>query len=361
MASKDKFHPIKRKDGLYMAYYWINLLDGSKKRKAVYDRDKKALREKWRNVVADNIKNAAVDSQSLTVASYLMDWVENTVGIKETTRKGYGSVITNHIIPRIGKIRLSSLTTARIQGMIREIVKDGNSVRTTQFVKIILSQVLEIAEDENLVRPNLMRHVKLESYTPEERKVWNLNEGRKFREIIEGEKYQFFYEMYITYGLRRGEAIALKWKDIDFKEKVIHIKREAIVDKGGPIISTLKTEDSERDLPLIPCIAKLLNNMRSINQKPDDYILSNEGKLISPDSVSRRFRVIVRNAGLPDVVLHSLRHFVATTLKNAGVEPTDAQKILGHSTPATTMKFYQHSHMEDKRRAYDKFMDFTDF
>lgn len=361
MASKDKFHPIKRKDGLYMAHYWINLLDGSKKRKAVYDRDKKVLREKWNSAVADNIKNAAVDSQNLTVASYLMDWVENASGIKETTRRGYRSVIINHIVPRIGKTRLSSLTSARVQKMMKDITKDGHSVRTTQFAKVILTKSLRIAEGQNMVRPNIMRYVVLEKHTPKARDVWSVDEANQFREAIKGEKYQFFYELYITYGLRRGEAIALKWSDIDLENELIHIEREAITKKGGPVISSLKTESSERDLPLVPHIVELLHNMESIQAKPNDYILSDNGELISPDSVSRRFRVITKNAGLPDVVLHSLRHFVATMLKNAGVSPSDAQKILGHSTPLTTMKYYQHSHIEDKRKAFIKFMEFTGF
>lgn len=357
-----KFHATKRKDnGRYIATYYINLQDGTKKRKQISDTDKRRLKERWLNVVADNAKGVAIDTKNITVASYLNSWIESVCGIKETTRKGYRSIISSHIIPRIGNIRLSNLTSSHVQKLVRDIIRDGNSVRTTQLVKVVLSRSLRVAEGQNLVRPNIMKYIELEKYIPKTRNIWSVEEMQVFRNAIKGESYRFFYEMYITYGLRRGEAIALKWKDVDFKNKIIHIEREAIVEKGGSVLSSLKTECSERDLPLVPPIVDLLDEMKPTKKSDDDFILSKNGNLINPDSVSRRFKVISKNMGLPIVVLHSLRHFVATTLKNADVAPSDAQKILGHATPITTLKYYQHSNIDDKRRALEKAMKYANF
>lgn len=359
MASKYKFHAIRRKNGLYQANYWINLPDGSKKREAVYDRDKKELRKKWEKAVALNITGEVINKSNLTVATYLTNWLETSPNLKILTKRGYQSNINCHIIPRIGNIKLSSLTTIRVQQMINDIMKSGNSARTAQLVKAIMSSALKQAEAQKLIQPNIMKYIQIPKHEPKVREIWDKENADKFMQAIKGERYRFFYEMYLTYGLRRGEAIALKWEDIDFNEKVIHIRRECINLKGGPIIDTLKTKTSKRDLPMLPHIEALLKSLPY--NDAESFIISNDNEPINPDSVSRRFKVIIKNAGLPNVVLHSLRHFAATTLKEAGVNIKDTQEIMGHSTPITTLKYYQHAHMEAKREAMLKYMNYVGF
>lgn len=357
MASRSKFHAIRRPNGLYQAHYWVVLPGGEKKRETIYDRDIKSLRERWNRAVAENICGTIVSKNNITLAEYITSWMDSRVDIKSSTMRGYRSNINVHIIPRIGKSRLSDLSISMVQKMMSDIIKDGHSARSTQIAKAILNSVLKQAAAEGLARPNIMQYVKLKQHNAATRDIWTKEQMQIFANAIVNERYRLFYELYMIYGLRRGEAIPLRWGDIDFENKVIHIRRSCISYKGGPIIETPKTEKSKRVLPLVSHIENLLKQLPK--GKPEDYILTENGTLVNPEKVSRRFKTIAKNAGLPEVVLHSLRHFAATMLKDAGVDVKDTQAILGHSTSQITLNIYEHSDLEAKRRAINKSMNYA--
>ena len=349
----------KRKDGLYQVSYYITLWDGSRKRKFVYGHSATEAKRKRDKLVASAINGHPVDSGGMTLGRYLTNWVETVSDIRESTKSGYKGEIRKHIIPKIGNIRLSNLNVATVQGMMESLARKGVSPRTTRILKNILSKALKDAEIKNLVQPDIMKYVKLRTYHPKERKIWNEDEAKRFLEEIKNSKYYFFFLMYITYGLRRGEAIAVKWDDIDFKTGIIRIRRQYTPAGGKPTICDLKTAGSVRDLPILPHIEKLLRQL-AVNGNTG-YVVSHNDRPIEPSSVDYEFKQIKKKANLSEVTLHSLRHFAATSLKNTGATIKEAQEILGHSSPITTMQYYQHSSIEDKKTALTKYAECMSF
>ena len=157
--------------------------------------------------------------------------------------------------------------------------------------------------------------------------------------------------MYALYGLRRGEAIPLKWGDIDFEHKTIRIERQYSKNGQKLEVYSLKSESSHRILPLIPAIESYLKSLGG-NHTDDDYIVLNaDGGLATPYQVDWQFQKIKRQLGCDDVCLHSLRGSAATMLKDLNVPIKDAQEILGHSTPVITMQYYQQTTIDNKRSA----------
>lgn len=356
MASKI----TKRKDGLFQASYYVNTSIFGKKRQFVYGKTKEEVKQKRDFAISNNVLGHPLIKSKLTLDEYLMDWVQHAKRLSETTRSGYRYTIKKHIIPYIGNKKLSCLDTQILQQLINQLMEHGCSVRITQIVRSILSRALREAEPMHLVAPNIVKNVQLELYRPKKQEIWTKEDGERFIQVIKGHKYEFFFSLYITYGLRRGEAIPLTWEDIDFKQGIIHINKQYTIADNKFILTSPKTESSIRDLPILPHIKKILEELPAIARH--GLIVSNDGKLINPRSIRHEFERLVKDNHLPPVTLHSLRHFAATGFKNNKFSIKDAQEILGHSTPLTTLQFYQHSSNEDKRNAlsrYAKSMNFN--
>lgn len=360
MASNgSKVKIYRRKDGLYYARYWVTLLNDTRKRQTVYGKTKAEVKEKYDKEVANAVLGSPLNKNNLTVSEYLNQWVETAHGIKESTREGYKGVIRKHIIPYLGKIRLSSLNHVKVQGMMDSMLSHGVNVRTTHICRNILSKALRSAESRSMVMPNIMRFVELEQYVPKTRNIWNEDEAKKFAAHAKENKYGLFFMLYMNYGLRRGEAIPLRWCDI--QEGVIHIHRQYTLVGNKPTLCSLKTACSDRFLPIMPNIQAMLDKLAECPHTENDLIISSNGNFINPISVNWEFDKLKRELDLPEVTLHSLRHFAATGLKNAGATIKDAQMILGHSSPETTIKFYQHSSLDDKRKALQKYAENMNF
>lgn len=364
MSSKKFKHVSYLKSaGLYQARYMITLPSGVRKRQAVYGKTPEEAQEKRNKALAGAIMGNPLKTSNLTVEQYLNTWVATVKNIRESTRAGYAGEIRKYINPNIGKIKLSSLTTQQVQGMMYKILAAGASNRTTHIIKCIMSKALKPAEAQDMVKRDIMRYVELESYVPKERAVWSEKEGHMFLEAAKGHKYYFFFLMYMTYGLRRGEAIPLTWDDIDLENKVIRINKQYTYHGRNLVVCPPKTKASIRELPILPHIEIELRRLMG-NQnlaRSSRLLVSNDGELVKPSSVEHEFKKIVKENNLPEVVLHSQRHFVATMLKEAGVTIKEAQMILGHSSPLTTMQFYQHSNIESKSKALTKYAEKMQF
>lgn len=358
-SSGSKVKVYQRKDGRYYARYFVTFPNGIRKRQTVYGRTKAEAKEKYDKEVANAILGNPLNKNNLTVSEYLNQWIETAHGIKESTRAGYRGVIRKHINPYLGKIRLSSLTHIQVQYMMDTMLSKGVNIRTTHICRNILSKALRSAESRNMVTPNIMRYVELEQYIPKTRDIWDEEEAKKFATHAKDNKYYLFFMLYMTYGLRRGEAIPLRWCDI--QEDTIHIHRQYTIVDNKPTLCSLKTACSDRFLPIVSNIQAILNELAKSPHSDNDLLISDNGDFIKPVSVNWEFDKLKKELGLSEVTLHSLRHFAATGLKNAGATIKDAQMILGHSSPETTIKFYQHSSLDDKRKALQKYAEKMQF
>lgn len=363
MASKKRDHITYNKSlKRYQARYMVTLSDGTRKRQAVYGKTYEEAKERYDRVVAENILGTPLQTSNTTLEQYLIMWVESAKKIRGNTREGYKGEIRKYIIPNIGKVKLSCLTTQKVQNMINKVQREGASVRTTQILRNILSKALKPAEAQGLVRQNIIHYVELDTYKPKERKVWTEEEGKAFLDTIRNHKYRLFFLMYMTYGLRRGEPIPLTWEDIDFNQKTISINKQYTYQGRKLVVCPPKTDKSIRILPLLPHIEEELLRIKGNSNPPESsLIIADSKELIKPSSINYEFEKIIKQNNLSPVVLHSLRHFVATMLGNYNVAPKDAQMILGHSTPLITMQFYQHSNTESKREALSTYAEKMQF
>lgn len=358
---KSKFHPIKRKNGLLEARYWARFPDGTKKQRSLYDRDLANLKRRYIEASALAAMGKSEKRGGETTAVFLLDWLKGVKGIKDSTRWSYEIVIRKHILPRIGHKPISEIDLRAFQKLVDDIIADGNSARTATLVKWILSKAQRRARKLGLSSHYIdSKDIEIPTHIPEEREIWNLEELKRFLEIIKGDKYEWFYLLYITYGLRRGEAIPIRWEDIDWDSGILEINKQCTRVKREYKVETPKTKNSVRILPLLPHIKDYLEKVSPLHDRTG-LIALDSGKIANPEAVSRHFQKIVKDNGLPRVVLHSLRHCVATFLKDAGVSVRDSAAILGHSSPMTTLKYYQHTNIDEARDGLSKYSDLMGF
>lgn len=150
-------------------------------------------------------------------------------------------------------------------------------------------------------------------------------------------------------GMRRGEILGLKWEDIISTTKGlrISIQRERVPVYGGTILEKKpKTEDSERTMPLQPLTQKALEEYRSLQEelgiKGEYIVVSSKGSPLSPTRINNMFSKFLKQAGLPHIRLHDLRHTCCTLLIENGAKLAEAQKYLGHTSQRTTESIYTH-------------------
>ena len=145
-------------------------------------------------------------------------------------------------------------------------------------------------------------------------------------------------------GLRRGEICGLKWQDIDFEENKLHVNRSVSVKRGGGLnIGETKTETGVRCIQLPPSVAELLKNRKqtAITEWVFPAFLNPE-QPIHPQAAYRKLKVILKNAELPLIRFHDLRHTFATHATQGGVDPKTLAGILGHTNASFTLDTYTH-------------------
>ncbi len=142
----------------------------------------------------------------------------------------------------------------------------------------------------------------------------------------------------LTTGMRRGEIIALQWKDIDFDANVIHVGKSAYFRAGVANIKAPKTEAGERDVPLLPILKAELEKVSP--RAPDSFIVSeNEKDPLTASQYERRLKDFIDQTGVKSTP-HQLRHSFATLCFEAGISVKSVQEVLGHKQISTTMDIY---------------------
>lgn len=158
----------------------------------------------------------------------------------------------------------------------------------------------------------------------------------------------------ITTGVRRGELLGLQWRDIHFDTLVIEVRRSVMKTKlRGIEVSTPKTANSIREVPLMPFVAEELKQLR--NAVADDHLLfpADDAGLLprDPGAVTHRVKRFMEKHGLPDMSPHDLRHTCATLLLSSGADIKSVQEILGHTDASTTLNFYVSTDMTRMKSA----------
>lgn len=211
----------------------------------------------------------------------------------------------------------------------------------------------------------MARLIDLPKYQPKEIHPWSIDEARTFLEAVHGHQWEIGFYLLVVYGARRGEAIALRWGDVDFKRGAIQIRQQLQRIDGKVVAGEVKTAAGRRALPLLPELRSLIEQLaaaKAIELADPTFaeqliLTSSTGQPVEPGNFARTFHLVVEKAGLRRITVHQTRHTAATLLKSAGVQARDVQLILGHSNVSTTQQLYQHGMFDEQREALQSVAD----
>lgn len=290
----------------------------------------------------------------MRVACFLTErWlsaVEHSV--RASTFVGYRSHVTRHIVPELGSVGLADLDASMINAFHASLLSDGLCPTTVRRVHATLHRALGDAvkwglrPDNPAGRsdpPRTRRHPEL--------RTWSAAELRFFLTHVRDDEWFALWFLLATTGMRRGEALGLRWPDVDLERGCLAVRRTVISISGRIEWSEPKSARGRRVVALDPATAEVLRSWG-----PGDGLVfcGGDGSPLDPTAVSKRFVRLVADSGLPRIRLHDLRHTHATLALQAGVNPKIVSERLGHATVAFTLDVYSHALQHLQQKAADK-------
>ncbi|MBF4996699.1 site-specific integrase [Nocardia sp. BSTN01] len=360
----------KRKDGRWEGAVYLGTVGGKVRRQRVYGKTRAEAHTKLMRVIEEARRGILPPDHVWKVGEYLDFWLEHEKR-RALTRTRHEGVVRLHIKPFLGNHRLNSITVRTVQEFLDNLRADGRTVATVHQTRKVLSAALTFAMRQEVIARNPARLVELPRYKSKEAKHWQPDETIAFLDAARADPMYPIFALLALYGLRIGEALGIRWCDIDFEHNVLHIRQQVQRINGELLQVELKTESSERDEPLLTRARQALLQQRRHQEHArtaagedwqgtgDDNELAfttRTGRPLEARNVARSFTRICEQHDLRPITLHGMRHSNATAQKILDVHPRDVQAILGHGDIRTT-GIYQHVDLTSKRSALEKLED----
>ncbi|MDF2883822.1 MAG: integrase family protein [Clostridiaceae bacterium] len=369
-----------RKRGKTWSYYFdIGIIDGKRKKKEKGGyRTKPEAETALRNAMYEYENGGYLQPKATTFMEFSMDWLNNYVNKmrKISTYNRYKELI-NKYLTTIGGMSIVDIQAYHIEQLLLKN-KENISGATLQAIYTIINTIMTRAVKLKIIKDNPCKYIerpKRDKFTPDTLEIEEIKLVLNALDLNNIYDYMFYigFKITIELGLRRGELGGLEWKDIDFKENLINIRNNLIYSNGHVLISTPKTDESNRSIYVsneILDLLKILYDKKEENKKDygefyevntfegKDYDLVmvwQNGKYIHPMYYLNKLKKTLKKAGInKDIRFHDLRHTNATLLISQGIDFKTVQNRLGHRDINTTLNIYSHVNKEMQKKATDK-------
>ena len=327
----------------------------------IYAPTQKELSAKLRQHI-DSYQGADLTEQSrITLSEWLDKWLENMAGtLRPNTLRNYRSYIENHIKPGLGDKQLTRITPKDVQRFYEKL-SDTLASSTVRRIHTTLHGALKTAQQAHLIANNPTEQIIAPRFSYGAKQILTDKQLDVFMKVIEEDEIwcDFFYTE-LTTGLRRGEICGLKWEDFDEVAGTLKVCRTVYREAGGGLTAgDTKTSAGTRKIVLPPSTAALLSKRKASTLT--EWIFPNPLKPeqpTNPGSAYRRLKVLLKQAGLPNIRFHDLRHTFATHALASGVDVKTLSGILGHTRAAFTLDTYTHTTGDMQKRASEVVGDF---
>lgn len=323
--------------------------NGKRKYKAVFGKTREEVSKKM-----TKIRRIESESCSLTVTQLYGEWHGSIKHkIKESTEANYSLKANKHILPIFGDKLADSIQDSDIYSFIESKQQAGLTNRYIADMLAVLKSMFKYAvRIYHIFNP--LEGIEMPSTKAPEITLLDEAEQAKLQEYIaqNQNKATLGVALSMTTGIRVGELTALQWKDIDLEKRILTVSKtlQRVQCPGDHaktklIITEPKSEKSRRKIPIPHGMVAFLQKFKG---KDSEYILSGKEKPIEPRAMQYRFSKILKNAKLPSVHFHALRHMFATRCVKIGFDIKTLSELLGHSSVELTLKRYVHSSFERK-------------
>lgn len=265
----------------------------------------------------------------MTLAEYAPEWL-SSLQVKDSTKAMYDSLVRNQL-GELNDYRITRIGAQDIRRLLLERQREGYAGRTRRGILDVLRMILRMAQNDGIVDRNVAELVDPPRIDAKDPVHFTAEQARRFLDAASRDALHSLYAVALATGLRRGELLALTWRDVALDTGLLHVRRS-------------KTNAGVRTIPIAGFAAAAL---RGLPMRP--------GRIwpYDPSYVTRHVGVICQRAGLPRLTFHGLRHSAASILLAEGVDPTTIRSILGHTRVSMT-EHYARPEDEAKREAVER-------
>jgi integrase len=382
-----KGHIYKRAKGSWTIVYDLPMdaARGKRRQKSQTVKGTKRDAERaLREVLLSIEQGSYVKPNKISLGELLRQWLKDYASMNTTdrTQESYKSIIERHLIPALGKIELIDLQAQNIQSYYAKKLSEGRadgkgglSARSVVYHHRILSKALDYAVKMGLVVRNVAKVVEPPRVARVTMQTLSPEEVSRFLDVARDTDYYVYFATLIYTGLRRGELLALRWRNLDLGSGKLSVVETAYkLGNGEYRIKEPKTPQSRRTVILPPSLVELLKVYRidqellriqlGISLNADDFVfIRQDGSPINPSAITLAFRRIIKRAGLKGIRIHDLRHTHASLMLKAGIHPKVVSERLGHANIGITLDTYSHvlpGLQEAAAEKFDRIFDVSD-
>ena len=346
----------QRADGRWEARLNLGYEGGRRRRKSFYGHTRREVQEQLTRAMRDVQQGLPVATdERQTVEQYLRRWLVDAVrpSLRPKTYTTYEGYVRLHLIPELGRIPLAKLGPHDVQGMFNRKSAAGMSPRSVHHMRAILRSALAQAVQWGELPRNVAALVKPPHVPRREMQALTLDEARTFLGVVHEDRLGALYTLAIATGLRQGEALGLRWEDVDLDAARLAVRHALQRVNGKLQLVEPKTALSHRTIILPELVVAALRQHRS--QQLRDKLWAGSrwqefgfvftttiGTPLDGSNVTHRLQKILAAASLPRLRFHDLRHTAASILMAADIHPRQVMDLLGHSQISLTLDTYSH-------------------
>lgn len=372
------------KDGRWRAAISVGYRNGKPWRKVYTETTRNEVQEKLKRALVDQQMGLPLVGERETVSKFLKHWIEHvaTNKVRPSTLESYRWITEKHLIPNLGRLSLAKLSPQEVQAFLNDRLKSGrqpqpkrnkaNTVdsvqqplerqspadlslepRTVQHIHATLRTALDQALKWDLVARNVAKLVDAPRVRQQEVQPYSPEEAKKLLDAVRDDRLEALYSAAMALGLRQGEALGLRWHDIDFMSGNLTVRNALQRVNGKLQLVEVKAHKSRRKYTLPQVAVEALTKHKARQEEERQFagtrwrdlgfvFTTTVGTPLDGSTVTHRFQAVLKAAGLRRIRFHDLRHTCATLLLAQGVHPRVIMEILGHSQIAIKMNLYAH-------------------
>ena len=356
----------QRPDGRWEARFTVGRDPGSGKQiqRSVYGSTQKEVRQKLAQAVAALDNGDYFEPSKMTLARWVEIWLKEYTGDKKyLTVKHYKAQCKTHIVPGLGAVKLSELTTPQIQAFYNGLQRSGLAAKSVRNIHGILTKCLSIAVQVGYLRNNPASAVTLPKVVKKDIQPLTDEQVRDFLRVSATDEYEILLKVILFTGLRESEAIGMTWDCIDFKSGTMTICKQLQkrpLSDGGFTFAPLKNDKTRVIKPAASVMALLdrrwkeqaaqrlragevWEGWQNAEERKTTLVFTTlTGTNLSPQTVYNHYKKLAAQIGAPDSRVHDLRHTFAVLSLQNGDSVKTVQGNLGHATAAFTLDVYGH-------------------
>jgi integrase len=341
----------RRADGRWEAR--VVLAGGT--RKSIYGKTRQQVARVLAATIRDRDAGLTVYTERQTVDQYLASWLASKKhAVEPSSHLRYEREVRLRLVPALGKTQLSKVSAQQVQALCAQELDRGLSTTSVRKMHAVLHDALDDAVRLGLLHRNVSSLIVLPAVRQHEMTPLTEEQARALLSAAHGDRFEALFTLALATGMRRGELLALKWRDLNLEASVLHVRANLQYSATGWAIAKPKTARSRRSIALSPNVTDALqrHRVRQLQERArlgdawedlDLIFPRRDGRFMWPYSLLQgTFYPLLKRAGLPHIRFHDMRHTAATLLLARGVNPKVVSEMLGHANITITLHLYGH-------------------